>query len=240
MSRDCRPLGGKAGEADIRQQRLCGPQPVEKIPGPEQQQPRQQGKIVRGHEARAGKAQPRREKICVPAPRQHKYRNPGKAEKPVIDVPHQQKQAERTGQPQPGRNAVQPPPQRHGQQHCCSQKCQHAEAHRVLRHRQRRNKGHGQPAAEAHQPPAQRMAPHLPAVAGQQDKRAADALLPDIGPEAVIPTPRQSPEINKIPAAVIGHHAQQRQPPQGIQRAGAIWFHSAPPLRDILTLINVP
>lgn len=111
------PYGGKAGEADIRQQRLSGPQPVEKIPGPEQQQPRQQGKIVRGHEARAGKAQPRREKICVPAPRQHKYRNPGKAEKPVIEVPHQQKQAERTGQPQPGRNAVQPPPQRHGQQH---------------------------------------------------------------------------------------------------------------------------
>ena len=178
-------MAEKPGEADIRQQRLCGPQPVEKIPGPEQQQPRQQGKIVRGHEARAGKAQPRREKICVPAPRQHKYRNPGKAEKPVIDVPHQQKQAERTGQPQPGRNAV--------------------------------------------QPPAQRMAPHLPAVAGQQDKRAADALLPDIGPEAVIPTPRQSLEINKIPAAVIGHHAQQRQPPQGIQRAGAIWFHSAPP-----------
>ena len=60
------------------------------------------------------------------------------------------------------------------------------------------------------------MAAGLTAIPGEQNEGTADALLPDVCPKAVIPGPRQAPEIHQIPAEVIGDHAEQGLSTKGI------------------------
>jgi len=50
------------------------------------------------------------------------------------------------------------------------------------------------------------MMPQLHTKAGQQNKHPADALLPQMPGQAIIPVCLNAEEIDQIPAAVIEHH----------------------------------
>lgn len=86
-------------QAEIRQDGLLRPQAVEVKSDPEEKQPGQQGKIVRGDEDRGGKARGGGDQIGVPARGQVQNRNAPKAEKAAVHIPHQQEEDEAEGQP---------------------------------------------------------------------------------------------------------------------------------------------
>ena len=123
------PDGADPRQADIRHGGGFRPQAVEIKPCPEEKQPRQQGKVVRGDEAGGGEAQPGGERVCIPVPGQIQKRDAGMAEKALVHIPQHQKQGKAQGQPRTGRDAGQQRPERDGQQGGRSQKGQHTELH---------------------------------------------------------------------------------------------------------------
>ena len=60
--------------------------------------------------------------------------------------------------------------------------------------------------------------PQRQAEARKQDEDPADALLPQMPGQAIIPVCLNAEQIDQIPAAVIEHHADEVKPPQLVQQ----------------------
>jgi flavodoxin I len=112
--------------------------------------------------------------------------------------------------------------QKAGQQHSAAQQGQHTKDNSVLRHKKQRDCRDKRACPEHLCAPAQGMMPQLRAEAGQQNKHPADALLPQMPGQTIIPVGLNTEEIDQIPAAVIEHHTDQIQPTQLVQKGIAV------------------
>ena len=187
------------------------------MPRQEQEQPGQQGEIIRGEKVRRRKSYVRRQQITVKSLRYRSQRPVLKSQRPLVHVPQQGEQGRAGGEAHPHRYVPQQFFQWDHQQHAGADQRQHAEPDLLLRHEEHRHQRHHPAAAEHRQSPPEGPPPQAEAKSGEEDKGPADALLPDVRAGAPVPIPVRVEQIHQVPAGVIGDHAHQRQAPQGIQ-----------------------
>ena len=193
---------------------------VEKVPCPEQKQPRQKGEIIRRIEPPRIKSKVRCNVVCIQCLRQPKAQT-AKTQIAHRNIAGQGKQHCGDSKPCCGWNAPQRLFQKAGQQHSAAQQGQHTKNDPVLRHKKQRDRRDKRPCPKHLCAPAQGMMPQLHTEAGQQNEHPADALLPQMPGQVIIPVGLNAEQIDQIPAAVIEHHADQIQPAQLVQKGVA-------------------
>ena len=140
---------------------------MQEVPRPEQKQPGQQRKVIRGEKAPREKAEERREEVGIPDTRQQ-YLPRAQLPETILRVVGCREEQQRHHQPGPGRDLLQQRLQKAGDEHGRPQQGEHPEHDPVLRHEQQRDRRDQHPCPGNDQPAPQRAMPQRQAEARQQ------------------------------------------------------------------------
>ena len=111
---------------------------MQEVPCPEQKQPGQQRKVIRGEKAPREKAEERRKEVGIPGTRQQ-YLPRAQLPETILRVVGCREEQQRHHQPGPCRDLLQQRLQKAGDEHGRPQQGEHPEHDPVLRHEQQRD-----------------------------------------------------------------------------------------------------
>lgn len=208
---------------------VSGKNTVDKIAAEIEKEPWKNGEKVAGAEALIRETQGRQQPGIVQPFRQLDAEQLAQAQVSgayIAEEPEQQK-AENKSQP-----GVQPFQQRvegYEQQHGAADKIQHSKPDSLRRQGDEGHRSYHQaPEIYDYSPAEILLLAPAPDKAGDKNKSPADALLPYVDGRYAVPVRVQGVDHFHIVHEMIGHHAQHRQAPEGVDavEAGGFVFHN--------------
>lgn len=204
------------------------------VSAPEEENPGQNGKIVRGIEAGPGETEDHHGNAPIQKVGQRAETDGFKTKTTGGDVAGEEEEDEAADKPCGRRDTGEQRRKQGGQKYRDAVKAEHAHDDDGIRHDKGGDGSNQKAAAGKKQPSAQLSAEagpaYAPAIAGQEEEGPTDTLLPEVPGKPLIAGDPAVIEIDQIIGSVVGDHTEQRNAAQTVQKGKAFWrVHRSPP-----------
>ena len=214
-----RPLPGRVGGKDA----------LEEVTAEIEEKPGQHGEIVAGAEALVGKAQGCQQPGGVQPLRQLYCEQLTQAQIAAAHIAKEQEEQKAENKAQPGVQLFQQGMEGYEQQHGAADEAEHSEPYSLRGQGDKGDGGYDQaPEVYDYAPVQVLLYTPAPDKTGDEDEGPAYALLPNVDGGYAVPVRVQGVDHFHIVHEMIGHHAQHREAPEGVDavEAGGSVFHS--------------